>query len=98
MPLYVVDTISTFRMRYVVEAKSEEHALDEVTMRDSGNEDDMFDEFSQKHIAENIIDSREITKEQFFHMIEDLKNKKDKYDWGSPWMGEQTIRVVKYKE
>ena len=29
--LYLVETVSMFRMRYVVEAKDESHALDEVT-------------------------------------------------------------------
>ena len=30
--LYLVEVMSTFRMRYVVEAREESHALDEVTL------------------------------------------------------------------
>jgi hypothetical protein len=59
--LFLVDTISSFRMRYVVEAESLEHAYDEVTMKDSGCEDDAFDEISQKHLGEQIIDGRRIS-------------------------------------
>ena len=31
--LFVVDIVSSFRLRYVVEAKEESHALDEVVCR-----------------------------------------------------------------
>ena len=41
--LYIVDTISTFRHRYVIEAAELEHAYDEVTMVDSGNDADSFE-------------------------------------------------------
>ena len=33
--LYMVDVMSTFRMRYVVEAEEESHALDEVVCRET---------------------------------------------------------------
>ena len=46
--LYVVDVVSTFRMRYVVEAEEESHALDEVVMNEHNTE---FKEFSQEHIG-----------------------------------------------
>ena len=92
--LYVVDTIVSYRMRYVVEAKEESHALDEVTMIDSGNPDDSFVEFSQKYIDENIIDSKEITKEQFYELLE--KTKKDSRENCSSWMGEDLIRKIRY--
>ena len=29
--LYLVETVSMFRMRYVIEAEDEQHALDDVT-------------------------------------------------------------------
>jgi len=60
--LFIVDTISSFRMRYVIEAESLEHAYDEVTMKDSGHPDDEFSEITQKHIGEQIIDGREVTR------------------------------------
>ena len=62
MPKYLVETISMFRMRYVVECESEEDAIDAVTM------DGEF-EFSQRHIAENIISTMEITDEQIKHLF-----------------------------
>lgn len=57
MPKYLVETVSMFRMRYVIECESEEHAMDEVTMGTDF-------EFSQRHIAENIISTMEVTDEQ----------------------------------
>lgn len=60
--LFIVDTISTFRLRYVVEAESLEHAYDEVIMKDSGNEKDAFREITQKYVGEQIIDGREISR------------------------------------
>lgn len=87
--LFVVDTISTFRQRYVIEAESLEHAYDEVTMRDSGSEDDDFEEFSQKWLGETIIDGREIKMKHFNKMLEE-----DKECCG--WMGEKLIRKINY--
>jgi hypothetical protein len=87
--LFIVDTISTFRQRYVIEAESLEHAYDEVTMRDSGSEDDDFEEFSQKWLGETIIDGREIKMKHFNKMLEE-----DKECCG--WMGEKLIRKINY--
>jgi hypothetical protein len=92
--LYVVDTISTYRMRYVIEAKELDHAYDEITMIDSGNEDDIFCEVSQKHLGETIIDGREISKKDFKKMLKDLENNKDEIC--SYWMGDKLIRVIDY--
>ena len=64
--LYVVDVLSSFRLRYVVEAKDESHALDEVVCRESETE---FKEFSQEHLGTNIFDSREITLEQYHELF-----------------------------
>ena len=47
MPIYLVDTISTFRLRYAIEAKSLEHAYDEIVMNDSP-------EFSQEFNTEQL--------------------------------------------
>ncbi len=87
--LFVVDTISTFRQRYVIEAESLEHAYDEVTMRDSGSEEDDFEEFSQKWLGETIIDGREIKMKHFNKMLEEDKE-------CSGWMGEKLIRKINY--
>ena len=65
--LYRVDVVSTFRISYVVEAKSEEHAHDEVVCRE---EDLAFKEFSQEHIGTHIFSSQKITKEQYLEMFD----------------------------
>jgi len=65
MPKYLVETVSMFRIRYVVECESAEHAKDTIAM----NEADEFgqphlgnvSEFGQLHIDENIIGCREVS-------------------------------------
>ena len=54
-PLYLVETISVFRMRYVVSAKNADHACDSVVLEEA-------QELSQKHIDENIVSVREINR------------------------------------
>lgn len=62
MAKYLVETISMFRMRYVIEAENAEHAKDEVTMNDDGE----LREFSQMHVDENITSVRESTAKNIF--------------------------------
>lgn len=57
MPLYLVETVSMFRMRYVVEAEEPDHAGDTVVM-------EAEKEFGQHHVAENIINIREVTDDE----------------------------------
>lgn len=95
MPIYVVDTIVQYRMRYVIEAKNEVDAQDAVVMIESGNPDDFFEEFSQKYLGETIIDQREISMEEFYEMNRHLSNKNDS-EYGSPWMGTAMIHKIKY--
>ena len=64
MSKYVmVDTVSMFRMRYVVEVPDdaecspEEYAMDTVTCEEAK-------EFTQYHIGENIVSTREVTLEE----------------------------------
>jgi hypothetical protein len=65
--LYLVEVASTFRMRYVVEAREESHALDEVVCRESDTE---FKEFSQEHIGTHIFSSRELSAKDFMEMFD----------------------------
>lgn len=83
--LYVVDVMSTFRMRYVVEAKSEEHALDEVVMNEHDTD---FKEFSQEHIGTHIFSSRELTKEQYLELFD-----KDN-DYLKGWTMKQKFKMI----
>jgi len=93
MPLYLVETVTQFRNRYVIECKSAEHAEDTVVC-------DEAKEFSQKHLGENIIGTREITTTEFTHMNKELsettKSLGKFQESGSPWMGEDQITRVDY--
>jgi hypothetical protein len=85
--LYLVETISMFRQRYVVESKDEEDALDEVAMNVSGYKDD-WQEFSQKHLDEVITSSREISKEEYL----ELYNKDN--DYSTVWSDDMKFRYI----
>lgn len=98
MTLYVIDTIVTVRMRYVVEAKSLEHAYDEITMKDSGDPKDYFEEVSQMELGETIVSGREIDLNDFHNMLDDLKVGVEKYENSSYWLGEDLIRRINYEE
>jgi hypothetical protein len=54
MPKFLVETVSMFRHRYVIECENIDHAKDAVVMNEA-------DEFGQEHIDENIFSCREIT-------------------------------------
>ena len=93
--LYLVETMVTYRMRYVVEARSEEHALDEVTMNTSGIYNEDWREFSQCALPEQIFSSREITTEEYLNLF----NKDN--DYLVPWTDEQKldyINKIDYKD
>lgn len=66
MPQYLVEAISMFRIRYVIEAENAEHAKDEVSM----NAGDLS-EFSQLHINEMITSAREINKAEYLRMFDE---------------------------
>ena len=59
----LVETISFFRMRYVIDTDSDEFAADTVTMEEAK-------EFSQKHIDENIISIRTVDKKEVLMMFD----------------------------
>ena len=67
MPKYLVETISVFRMRYVVEANNASDAKDEVTM----NNDGQLHEFSQVHIDEMITSTREIDGTEYLRLFDE---------------------------
>ena len=95
MALYVVDTIVTFRHKYVIEAQSLEHAYDEICMCESGAEEDDFSEVTQRYLGETILDGREIDKVEFDEMLHQLST--DKSENSSYWMGDNLIRKVNYE-
>lgn len=93
--LYIVDTISTTRYRYVIEADELEHAYDEVTMIDSGFEGDYFEAVTQRHLGEVIVDGREISTKEFKKMLKNLES--DQNEFSSHWLGDKLIRRINYE-
>ena len=64
MPKYLVETIDMFRMRYVIECESAEHAKDVVTMKEA-------EEFSQLHLDETISYARVIDDAEYLRMFDE---------------------------
>ena len=84
--LVLVDRISQYRIRYVVEVEDDiDDALDEVIMKD-GNIN--FEEFSQEHLGETTISHREISKEEYLSVFD-----KDN-DYLSSWTEEDKSRFI----
>ncbi len=83
MPKYLVETVSIFRMRYVVEANNASDAKDEVTM----NNDGQLHEFSQLHIDEMITSTREIDRAEYLRLFDEDNDylqdwdEEQKLDW-----------------
>lgn len=64
MAKYLVETVSMFRMRYVIEALEDTHACDTVIMNDGDVE-----EFSQVHLDEIITSTREIDDAEYLRLF-----------------------------
>lgn len=91
MPKYLVETISVFRMRYVIEAENAEHAKDEVTM----NNDGQLHEFSQLHIDEMITSTREIDRAEYLRLFDEDNDYLAGWDEDSKL---QYVNVVDYNK
>ena len=83
--LYLVETVSMFRMRYVVEAREAGHAEDEFVM-EIGKES--FKEFSQHHMDEVIISTRELSATDYMNLF-DTDN-----DYLKSWDIEQKMSMI----
>lgn len=79
----LVECISTFRMRYMVEAPDAhpEYALDTVTMNEAK-------EFSQEHLGETIVSHRVVSEEEAIALC-DIDNDYVNGKYGNPWTSEQ---------
>ena len=84
MPKYLVETVSVFRMRYVVEAWNASDAKDEVTMNDDGK----LREFSQMHVDEMITSTREIDRAEYLRLFDEDN------DYLQNWDEEQKLNWV----
>ena len=60
---FVVDTVVTYRMRYVLEDDNAEYAMDTVSMEEAV-------EFSQQCLGEQIYDTRELTEDQVIELCD----------------------------
>lgn len=78
MPKYMVETISMFRMRYVIEAENAEHAKDEVTMN---NSEGHLHEFSQLHLDEVITSTREIDEVEYLRQFDEDNDYLKEWDY-----------------
>jgi hypothetical protein len=89
MELVMVEAVSTFRMRYMVEVPKgkAEWALDTVTMQEA-------QEFSQEHLGEQIVSHRVVSKEEALALC-DADN-----DYCKTWNDEQKVKAffTKYEK
>ena len=92
MPIFLVDTLSTFRMKYAIEAETLEHAMDELVMTEHNR---TFDEVTQRWLGEQIIEGREVSYEELLVLMNKLE--KDKDEMSSHWMGDKLVHKVKYE-
>lgn len=92
MPIFLIDTLSTFRMKYAIRAETLEHAMDELVMTEHSRD---FDEVTQRWLGEQIIEGREVTIEQLNAQMELFKQDKD--ESCSYWMGDKLIHEVDYE-
>jgi hypothetical protein len=81
MPKYLVETIDFFRMRYVVECESAEHAKDVVTMKEA-------EEFSQLHLDETITSARVIDDAEYLRIFDEDN------DYLKDWPEEKKFKYV----
>jgi hypothetical protein len=83
--LYLVETVSMFRMRYVIEAREVSHAEDEFVM-EIGK--DSFKEFSQHHMDEVIVSTRELSATDYMNLF-DADN-----DYLKSWSDQEKISMI----
>ena len=77
----LVECISTFRIRYVIDTDNEEWAEDTVTMEEAK-------EFSQLHLGEQIVSTRTISKEEYLRLFDEDN------EYLSEWEEEQKFKLV----
>ena len=92
MPIFLINTLSTFRMKYAIEAETLEHAMDELVCTEH---DRNFDEVTQRWLGEQIMDAQVVTQEQLQDILKQLAEDKD--EMSSHWMGDKLIHKVQYE-
>jgi hypothetical protein len=89
MPLFEVSTISIFRHKYVIDAKSLEHAYDTVLI-------DHPESLTQKYLDETIMDGRKIGRKEFERICSE--SMKDEAELSNAHLGTRIIHKVDYNE
>ncbi len=92
MPIFLISTLSTFRMKYAIEAETLEHAYDELVMTEHSRD---FDEVTQRWLGEQIVDAQVVTEDQLRSIIEECSQ--DNNESCSHWMGDKLIHKVIYE-
>ena len=95
--LVMVECVSTFRMRYVVEVPvgKKEWAMDTVVMNEA-------EEFSQEHISENIVSHRVIDEAEYLRMFNEDNSylstwkDEDKFKFVNRWKEPEEVQHSKY--
>ena len=77
----LVECISTFRIRYVIDTDNTEWAEDTVVMEEAK-------EFSQLHLGEQIVSTRTINKEEYLRLFDEDN------EYLSEWEDEQKFKLV----
>jgi hypothetical protein len=67
MKKFLVETVVTYRMRYVIEAEDEFHAETQVI---NGITTGGLKEFSQKHLGEEIFTTRKLKKKAYIELFD----------------------------
>lgn len=66
--LYIIETVSSFRMLYCVKAESQEEA--EAILRDHKEPH----EFGQVHIGENTFSVQEVSADEYIHQFDHMND------------------------
>ena len=79
--IYIVETVSMFRIRYAVACRSAEHAGDTVTMQEAP-------ELSQEHLTETITSIREVDQAEYLRVFNEDN------DYLSSWTEAQKLNMI----
>ena len=85
MPLYLVETLTQYRIVYAVEAEDQQQAEDWVWL------DKVCEEFGQKHLGDIVVSSREVNEDECIRVHDELN------DYLKEWTREQKLARV-YKD
>lgn len=83
--IFLVETISTFRHRYAIEANTAEEATD---IFHNQNENDYLEEMSQFHIGELVSSTKPVSKKEYIRIF-DSDN-----DYLRSWTEDQKFKFV----